>query len=100
MSDLRRPVPGRAYAFRRAMTMLAKAHKMPIAKITVPKTKTCGGMPILVALYTHTGNGGWLPLTKFEVTKSSMDRANAISAPARMPGMMIGNVIFWNVVQG
>jgi len=40
-----------------------------------------------------------LPLTKLEVTKSSMDRANAISAPARMPGMISGSVIFRNVVQ-
>jgi hypothetical protein len=46
------PVPGRGaslYAFRLATTMLAKAHRMPMLKITVPKTKTCGGMPTLVA---------------------------------------------------
>ena len=56
-------------------------------------------MPTRVAPYTQTGNGTTLPLTKFEVTKSSMDRANAIRAPARMPGMMSGRVIFWKVVQ-
>ena len=72
---------------------LAMAHRMPTVKIAVPNTKTWGGMPILVAPYTHTGNGVAAPLTKFEVTKSSMDRANAISAPARMPGLMSGKVI-------
>jgi hypothetical protein len=36
---------------------LAMAHRMPTVKIAVPNTKTWGGMPILVAPYTHTGNG-------------------------------------------
>src|SRR6266581_1880880 len=80
-------------------TMLAIAHRMPTAKMALPNTKTCGGMPMRVAEYTHTGNGTAEPLTKFEVTKSSMDRANAISAPARIPGLISGRVILRKVTQ-
>src|SRR5258708_10813891 len=77
--------------------MLAIAHSSPTAKMALPNTKTWGGMPTRVAAYTHTGNGTDEPLTKLEVTKSSMDKANAIKAPARTPGMMIGSVILWKV---
>src|SRR5262249_24443999 len=84
---------------RHPIMTLAIAHSMPTVKIAVPKTKTCGGMPIRVAPYTQTGNGVAAPLTKFDVTKSSMDSANAISAPARMPGMMSGKVILRKMTQ-
>lgn len=51
------------------------AQAIPIVKMAVPNTKTWGGMPMRVAPYTQTGNETALPLTKFEVTKSSMDSA-------------------------
>ena len=38
-----------------------------------------------------------MPDTKFVMTKSSIDRLNARSAAARMPGRMSGKVIFQNV---
>src|SRR5262249_23995863 len=44
--------PNRAPAaqiFRLAITMLARADRMPTPKITLPKTKTWGGMPTRVA---------------------------------------------------
>src|SRR5690242_12890236 len=84
-------------SFLLASTMLAIAHRMPTAKIALPNTKTCGGMPILVAPYTQTGNGTEAPLTKFDVTKSSMEIAKAIRAPAMTPGLISGKVIFLNV---
>ncbi len=56
-------------------------------------------MPIRVAPYTQTGNGTAAPLTKLDVTKSSIDSANAISAPARMPGLISGRVILRKVTQ-
>ncbi len=42
------PDLAQAQAWRRLSTILASAQQMPTAKIAVPKTKTCGGMPILV----------------------------------------------------
>ena len=80
--------------------MLTTANPIPTMNIAVPKTKTCGGIPTRVAPYTHTGNGGFDPLTKFEVTKSSMDSAKDMRAPASTPGMMSGKVINRNVVSG
>ena len=64
----------------------------------VPNTNTCGGMPIRDAPYTQIGNGGFAPETKFEVTKSSIDSANAMSAPASIPGKIRGSVTRRNVV--
>ena len=57
-------------------------------------------MPTFTAPYTHRGNVWTVPALKFVITKSSMERANASSAPARMPGKMIGKVTFQNVVHG
>ena len=37
---------------------------------------------------------------KFVITKSSMDRAKASSAPARTPGQISGSVTFRNVMNG
>src|SRR5215469_15019291 len=81
------------------ITTLATAHRMPTEKMAAPNTNTCGGMPIRVTPYTQTGNGTAVPLTKLEVTKSSIDNANAISAPAMIPGKISGRVTFWNVTQ-
>src|SRR5262249_33984910 len=67
----------RPHARRLPITMLANAHRMPTPKIALPKTKTCGGMPMRVTPYTQTRNGTADPLTKFQVTKSSMDTADA-----------------------
>jgi hypothetical protein len=38
-----------AHFWRRPVTTLRTAQPMPTAKMAVPNTKTCGGMPILVA---------------------------------------------------
>src|SRR5919109_28150 len=80
------------------MTMLEMASTRPTTKMNVPNTNTCGGIPIRDAPYTHSGNVGFAPATKFDVTKSSMESANAISAPARIPGKMMGSVTRRNVV--
>jgi hypothetical protein len=48
-SGLPRCRPAATYTFRLPITMLATAHMMPTPKITLPKTKTCGGMPTRVA---------------------------------------------------
>src|SRR5258708_703615 len=80
-----------------ASTMLAIAHSSPTAKMALPNTKTWGGMPTRVAAYTHTGNGTDEPLTELEGTKSSVDKANAIKAPASTPGTMLDSVILGKV---
>jgi hypothetical protein len=74
----------------RCAKTLASAIAMPAAKINVPITNTCSGMPTLTAPYTHSGKVGVWPATKLVMMKSSIDSAKASSAAARMPGKISG----------
>jgi hypothetical protein len=63
----------------------------------VAKTKTWGGIPTFVAPKTQVGNIVAVPETNWVITKSSIERANAKSHPARMPGKISGSVTLRNV---
>ena len=49
---------------------------------------------------TQSGNVVLDPATKFVITKSSIESANASRPPAITPGRMIGSVTLKNVVLG
>ena len=56
------------------------------------------GVPRLIALWMYTDSVvSPAPLTKNVITKSSMDKVNAKSAPARIDGAIDGNVTWKKV---
>ena len=69
-------------------------------KIIEPITLTCGGTPTRAAPQTKSGNVIVGPALKCVITKSSMESANASSAPAAMPGAISGSVTRRNVANG
>src|SRR5919106_6448599 len=79
---------------------LASIRPTATTKMIVPSTFTCGGAPTRAAPQTNIGNVTVEPALKFVMMKSSMERANASSAPARIPGAIRGSVTRANVVQG
>src|SRR5581483_5405211 len=90
----------RRSSFRSSSAMLVPTKIRPSPKIIVPRTNTCGGMPTFTAPQIHSGKVLVVPATKLEVTKSSIDRANASSPPASMPGKISGRVTFQKVTHG
>src|SRR3954454_13616425 len=63
-----------------------------------PTTLIWTGSALRWIEYTQIGNVLAVPDTKLVTTKSSMDRLNASSAAAMIPGRISGNVTFQNVV--
>ena len=66
-------------------------------RIVVASTLTCGLNDTLKLALMYSGNVLTDPALNSVMMKSSIDRANASRAAARMPGSSSGNVTFQNV---
>src|SRR5919106_5234419 len=80
--------------------MLASIKPTAATKMTIPITFTWGGAPMRAAPQTNMGNVTVVPALKLVMMKSSIERAKARNAAARMPGAMSGSVTRTNVVHG
>jgi hypothetical protein len=58
----------------------------------VPSTFTCTGIPRKATPNTYRGKVSVVPELKFEITKSSIESANASSAAASTAGASSGSV--------